>query len=241
MNTNRIFALVTVVIVAAVLVLGWILGVSPLLAQAAAADEQRTAVEQTNQVETAKLTQMKEQYDRLDEIEVELAKLRVSMPAESDTDFTYRLLSLIQASTGATVNSIQTGEALPYGVATGAEVAVEPSETPTGTPSGLYTIPVTITFDKVPGYQVMAYASEMQNGPRLFLVTSITGDGEDSSTIEAYMFVMHDPNAPRGAAELAYSGVLPTPKAAGKVEPEPVPEPTPTPGETGTPTPTPTP
>jgi hypothetical protein len=241
MNTNRIFGLVTVVIVAAVLVLGWILGLSPLLAQAAAADEQRVTVEQTNQAETAKLTEMKAQYDRLDEIELELAKLRISMPAEADTDFTYRLLAQIQAASGATVNSIQTGEALPYGVATGAEVAVAPSEPEVATPSGLYTIPITITFDKVPASQVMSYASQMQNGPRLFLVTSITGDGAGSSTIEAYMFVMHDPTAPRGAAEEAYSGILPTPKATGKVDVEPTPEPTETPEETATPTPTPTP
>jgi hypothetical protein len=241
MNTNRIFGLVTVLLVAAVLVLGWILGVSPLLTQAAAADEERVTVEQANLVETARLTEMKAQYDRLDEIELELAKLRISMPAESDTDFTYRLLSEIQSASGATVNSIQTGEALPYGVATGSEVAVEPSDPQAGTPSGLYTIPVTVTFDKVPASNVMAYASLMQNGPRLFLVTSISGDGKESSTITAFMFVMHDPTAPRGAAEEAYSGVLPTPKAAGKVVVEPTPEPTPTPGETATPTPTPTP
>jgi len=241
MNANRIFGLVTVVIVAAVLVLGWILGVSPLLAPAAAADEQRAVVEQTNRAETAKLTQMREQYDRLDEIELDLAKLRISMPAESDTDFTYRLLSLFQSATGATVNSIQVGEALPYGAATGSEVAVEPSEPETATPDRLYTIPVTITFDKIPAYQVMNFVSSMQNGPRLFLVTSVSGDGEDSSTITAFMFVMYDPTAPRGAAEEAYSGVLPTPKTAGKVVVEPTPSPTPTPGETGEPTPTPTP
>lgn len=241
MNANRIFGLVTVLIVAAVLVLGWILGVSPLLTRAATADEERVAVEQTNQQETAKLTQMKAQFDRLDEIEVELAKLRISMPAESDTDFTYRLLSQIQSASGATVNSIQTGEALPYGVATGTAVAAVPSEPQVATPSALYTIPVTITFDKVPASNVMTFASLMQNGPRLFLVTSITGDGEDSSTITAYMFVMHDPNAPRGAAELAYSGVLPTPKVSAKVEVEPTPEPTAAPEESATPTPTPTP
>lgn len=241
MNTNRIFGLVTVALVAAVLVLGWMLGVSPQLAQATAADEQRVAVEETNRVETAKLTEMKAQYDRLDEIELDLAKLRISMPAESDTDFTYRLLSLIQSASGATVNSIQTGEALPYGVATGAEVAVEPSEPETVAPKRLYTIPVTITFDKVPASNVMTFASLMQNGDRLFLVTAITGDGGDASTITAFMFVMYDPDAPRGAAELAYSGVLPTPKAAGKVVVEPTPEPTATPGETATPTPTPTP
>jgi hypothetical protein len=241
MNMNRIFGLATVLIVGAVLVLGWVLGLSPLLAQAASADEQRVAVEQTNQAETAKLTQMKAQFDRLDEIEVELAKLRISMPAEVDFDFTYRLLSAYQSQTGATVNSIQTGEALPYGVATGAEVATT-AETPNVVaPSGFYTVPVTITFDQVPAAQVLRYASAMQNGPRLFLLTSITGDGGGSSAITAFMFVMYDPDAPRGAAELAYSGVLPSAKAAGKVIVEPTPEPTPTPGDTATPTPTPTP
>lgn len=241
MNSNRIFALATVLIIGAVLVLGWTLGLSPLLAQAAAADEQRVVVEQTNQAETAKLTQMKAQFDRLDEIEVELAKLRISMPAEVDFDFIYGLLSTYQSGTGATVNSIQTGEALPYGVAVGAEVPAT-TETPTVVaPSGFYTVPITITFDQVPAATVLAYASAMQNGPRLFLVTSVAGDGAGSSSITAFMFVMYDPDAPRGAAEQAYSGVLPTSKASGKVVVEPTPEPTPTPGETSEPTPTPTP
>jgi hypothetical protein len=240
MNANRIFGLVTVLIVGAVLVLGWMLGVSPLLAQAAAADEQRVGVEQTNLAETAKLTQMKAQFDRLDEIEVELAKLRISMPAEVDFDFTYGLLSNYQSGTGATVNSIQTGEALPYGAATGAEVATAATPTVVA-PSGFYTVPITITFDQVPVDRVLAYASAMQNGPRLFLVTSVMGEGGASSSITAFMFVMYDPDAPRGAAEEAYSGVLLTPKAAGKAVVVPTPEPTSTPGATPTPTPTPTP
>jgi hypothetical protein len=242
-NSNRIFGLATILIVGAVLVLGWVLGVSPLLAQAATADEQRMEVELTNLTETAKLTQMKAQYDRLDEIEHELAQLRISMPAEVDLDFVYGLLSGIQSGTGASVNSIQTGEALPYGAATGSEVATAVAAPTVPAPSGFYTVPITITFDKVPTDRVMAYASAMQNGPRLFLVTSVTADGAESSSITAFMFVMHDPTAPRGAAELALAGLLPVPKESEKAvtTPEPTPTTTPIPGETGAPTPTPTP
>jgi len=241
MNANRIFGLATVLVVGAVLVLGWMLAVSPLLTQASAADEQRLSVELTNQAEIAKLTQMKAQFDRLDEIEDELAQLRISMPAEVDFDFTYRLLSSYQSITGATVNSIQTGEALPYGAATGTEVAATTPPPSIAAPSGFFTVPITISFDGVPVDRVLAYVSAMQNGPRLFLVTSIAGDGATSSSVTAFRFVMYDPDAPRGAAEAAYSGALPTPKTAGKVVVEPTPEPTPAPGETPTPTPTPTP
>jgi hypothetical protein len=243
MNANRIFGLATVLIVGAVLVLGWILGVSPLLTQAAAADAQRAEVELTNQMETAKLTQMKAEFDRLDEIEEDLAKLRISMPAEVDFDFVYRLLSTYQSGSGAFVNTIQTGEALPYGVATGTEVATATTAPPVAAPSGFYTVPITITFDKVPATQVMAFASAMQNGPRLFLVTAVAADGAGSSSITAFMFVMRDEDAPRGAAELALAGLLPGPKASDKAITPVEPTPEPTPGETGeaTPTPTPTP
>lgn len=247
MNARRIWILVGAVVAVGVLVLGWVLGVSPLLTQADAADAERATVDQVNAVELAKLAQMKEQYEGIDDLRIDLAKLRVSLPAEADTDFVYALLNSVQGTTGAAVESITTGQAVPYGSG-GEELppaepttdSAEAGSAPATVPS-LYTVPVTITFQGVTADQVLSFVSLMQTGPRLFLVTSVSGDGAGSSTIVAYMFVLYDENAPRGGAAQAYSGVLPTPKASGKGVVEPTPEPSAEPDETATPTPTPTP
>lgn len=248
MNASRIWTIVGVIVAAGVLVLGWALGVSPLLAQAAAADTERATVEQLNAGELAELARMKEQYEQIGDLRIELAQLRVSVPAETDTDFVYALLNNVQAATGTPVQSVTTGQAVPYGAGTDAPVEAPATgseggsaatpDAPAVVPS-LYTVPVTLTFQDAPVENVLAFVSQLQNGPRLFLVTSVTGNGSGSSTVTAFMFVLYDETAPRGAAAQAYAGVLPTTKASGKVVVEPSPEPTP--GETATPTPTPTP
>jgi hypothetical protein len=250
-NANRIFALVTVLVIAAVFGLGWFLGVAPLLAQAALADAERSTVEQNNLAETAKLEQMRAVHERLGELETELADLRISIPAEVDSDFIYTLFADIQANSGAVVKTIATSEAVPYGTVTaGGEAAVPapvpaPTDgsTPTATPSApaeFYTVPLTFTFDTQPVAAVYAFAEGLQTSPRLFLVTSVVADSTTSSTVTAYMFVMRDDDAPRAAAYLSLNGLL-TAKTAGKVAVAPTPESSPTPEESGEPTPTPTP
>lgn len=240
MNSKRIWTIAGVLVVVAVLVLGWVIGVSPFLAQASVADTEREGVEAVNDVELAKLEQMKELYAEIDDLRVDLALLRVSVPGEADTDFLYSLLAGIQTGSGANVATIATGEAVPYGAAGAAAATASTTPAAAAVPS-LYTVPVTVTFDGVEAAKVLAFADAMQSSPRLFLVTGVTGDGAQSSTITAYMFVLYDANSPRGAAAEAYAGMLPSPKVTGKT-PAPVVEPTaePTPGATGAPTPTPT-
>lgn len=248
MNSKRIWTLIGALVAGAVLVLGWFVGLSPLLSQAATADAEREEVEQVNATELAKLEQMKAQYSKIGSLRVSLANLRVSLPAEADTDFVYGLLGGIQGSTGANVATITTGEAVPYGAADASATAESASGAVSSVPS-LYTVPLTVTFDSVETAKVLAFADAMQSSPRLFLVTGVTGDGAGSSTITAYMFVLYDENAPRGAAAQAYAGSVP---GVTKSKPAAVPEPqvteSPAPeddeegeGEDPTPTPTPTP
>jgi hypothetical protein len=262
MNANRIFALVTALVIAAVLGLGWLLGLSPLLAAAAQADQDRIAVEQTNLAQQATLASMKADFDRLDEIEGDLQALRVAIPNEVDSDWIYWYLDGIQRGTGAFVESITIGAAAPYGQTAEAAEAPAADAAPTSGVAqfeGLYTVPVTITFVKdVLAPDIVAFAGSMQHGPRIFLVTAITrpasSDGT-AGTITAYMFVMADrddtPGASAGSHDDALAGYsVPPVKLWGSQDPDAedsAPSPTPTPEETetpdpsGSPTPTPTP
>lgn len=260
MNANRIFAMATALVIAAVLGLGWLLGVSPLLAAADQADQERITVEQTNLAQQTTLAAMKAEFDRLDEIEDQLQALRVAIPNEVDSDTIYAYLAGIQNGTAAFVESITTGEAAPYGQTS--ETSQAPpgeGEAPSGVAQfeGLYTVPVTITFVKgVSVAEIIAFAGAMQNGPRIFLVTAITrpasSDGS-SGTITAYMFVLADrddsPGASAGALDEALAGYpIPVIKRWGpqgsdaeEATAPPTPEETAAPTPSGTPTPTPTP
>ena len=266
--TNRIWAIGAAIVIVGILGLGYLLGVSPLLSQAAAADAQRTSVEQSNQAQLALLAQMKGDYDRLDELTEQVGALRLSIPGEVDSDVIFSYLGGIQVGTGAPVDSILIGEAQTYGMPTATDgttapatteapaatdAAADPAAPPATVPgvADLYTVPVTITFQAgTPASQVLAFAGAMQNGPRLFLVTSIAREAssEASATITAFMFVIADADDTPGAAgdaldEALKNFAIPTvglwPQKTGAT-PEPTESATPEPTDSATPAPTPT-
>jgi hypothetical protein len=248
MNTNRIFAIVTAVAIAAILGLGWFIGLSPLLASAAQADQERIVVEQTNQAQQATLANMKADFERLDEIEAELKALRVAIPSEVDSDVIYAYLARIQGGASARVETINTGEAVPYGASTDDPDAVPTEEGTTAGVAqfeGLYTVPITITFFKGTSVtDAIAFAGAMQNGPRIFVVTAITrpasSDGS-AGTITAYMFVMAErdetPGSSAGDHDPSLDKYTRGPIGRWGSDGEVLPEPTSTPGETETPAP----
>ncbi|MEO8529353.1 MAG: hypothetical protein ABI435_09750 [Pseudolysinimonas sp.] len=259
MNPNRIWAIGTVLVIGAVLGLGWLLGVSPLLAQTADAATQRAGIEQSNVAQEAVLAQMKADYSHLDELQNQLAVEKLSIPSEVDSDAIYAYLAGIQAGGLAPIDSITTGEAQLYGGAGAENAPASDTATPTAgvaTIDGLYTVPVTVTFTKeATAAQILGFAWAMQNGPRLFVVSSIarsTSSGskvESTATITASMFVMSDPDSTPGSSAGVYEDLIlqqplpefkPWPASKDGTGATPNPTGTPTPGATPTPTPTPT-
>ena len=71
MNANRIFAIGTAIAIAAILGLAWLVGLSPLLAAAALADQDRVVVEQNNAAQQARLANMKSDFDTFNRIYAE--------------------------------------------------------------------------------------------------------------------------------------------------------------------------
>jgi type II secretory pathway pseudopilin PulG len=249
-NTNRIWALGTVIAIVAVLALGYLLGVQPMLNRLDAAKAETVTTQANNAAQEATLAVMKGQYENLDELRDELEVLRISIPGTLDSDFVYQLFAGYSTIAGATIDSITLGEAQLYGVTSEGSPTVEGVEPV----ANLYTIPVTIGIrgeDAAPG---LAFVAAMQRGPRLFLVTSYSaGGGEEGSggevgTITGYMFVLADPAAtPEDAANALLDHPLDPEqftKPLGGPRPTPTPTPTPTdsetpdPSESATPTPT---
>jgi hypothetical protein len=261
--TNRIWALATLLVIAAVVILGWLLGVSPLLNAAAAADADRVTVEQNNQAQTVALAQMKADFERLDELQTQIDSLKLSIPNEVDSDYLYSYLSGLDAL--SIIDDVNTGEAQVYGIATPADgsatVAPATTDPATGDPAAvpatvpgvenLYTVPVTITFRKgVTGDLILAYAGLLQNGPRIFVITKIGREVgvETSGTITAYMFVISAPDDSPGSTFGEYVDLLKNvkpmvikPWGPDGTAPLPTPTESATPDPSGTETPTPTP
>ena len=149
MNAQRLWALVTAIVVVAVLGMGWLLGVSPLLAAASDADDQREAAEATNVAQAATLVELRAKFENVEEYRIELDALRETIPASSDIEAFYAQMSQTADDVEVTITTLTAGEPQLYGtgadgapivVAEGAQVA---APAPTGRAAeALYVIPV---------------------------------------------------------------------------------------------------
>jgi hypothetical protein len=114
-NSPRFWYLVGAVLAAGILVLGWFIGAAPLIAQAAASSTNRLIVAQQNDAQRAALASMKGQYENLDQLKSEMARLQLSVPGtDSSDDFIDRVQALA-GKYDISIKNITAGEAQPYG------------------------------------------------------------------------------------------------------------------------------
>ncbi|MHC5797731.1 hypothetical protein ACVXZ4_16400 [Lacisediminihabitans sp. FW035] len=194
MNRDRLLTLAIVGAIALVGVLGWLVGVSPILSQVASADEERANVTSTNDLNAMKLIALKKQFENIGETQTELDKLRGSIPATADMPVFLRTIKEYGDAQGITLKSVEVSGVSAYVAPAAAAPVVTPgaaatTPTPTPTPStpaagttapvvpaapsnGLYVVPIKVSVSGTYA-QVMAFAGAIQAGPRLFLVTSL--------------------------------------------------------------------
>jgi len=201
MNTNRLWVIGSVLAMAVILVLGWIVGVQPQLATAASATIQRVTVEQTNARYGAVLAKLKAEHDKLPELRQQLAALTSSVPADAQSAGFVKELNGVAAEKSVIIRSLTFSDAVAYKppVAPAAPVASadstatpSPSPSPTPAPAAPATpaAPPTMTnalitptnFFASPVQvgvrgslaQVLDFLEGAQKGQRLFLVTSLS-------------------------------------------------------------------
>jgi Tfp pilus assembly protein PilO len=192
MNRDRVLTLGIIGAIAVVVVLGWVVGVSPILGQVAAANEERASVASINDTNVTKLAAIKKQFENIGDTQAKLDALRGSIPADADMAEFLRTIKTYGDAQGIQLTSVEVSGVSAY-VAPAVETPVpaapasasptpSPSATPSGTTapavtpaaptSGLLVIPIKIsvtgTYD-----QVMAFSGAMQSGPRLFLVSTL--------------------------------------------------------------------
>lgn len=240
----RIWTFATIFIMIIVVALGWFLGASPKLADAARFDTERRSVQAQNDLARATIEQLQADFENIDELREELGALRNEFPTDAEFDAAIEELLTGLLSRGLSLQNIAINEPAPTSAATleeGVE-APEPEIDGDGVlPAGsLLRITVSVTVNG-PLSAVLAYIDDLQRSTRFSIIpTASFGDAAgESGGATTFTMIMY-----------AVSGDDLT--AIEPTEPEPAPEPSPTPAPSdsaspgtvdpsATPTPIPTP
>ncbi|MCS6561658.1 MULTISPECIES: hypothetical protein [Curtobacterium] len=207
MTRNRLNMLLAVVAMVVVALAGFFLGVQPHLAQAASDRTDQVSVDATNRTTAAELARLKDRAKSLPAMKAELAELSASVPSSANMSSFYGAVDSVAARAGVKVSAITTSDAVAYTApvpATTAAGTEDPSASatdeatpePTATPTGSATAPVTdpaisaANFSAIPVSvsvdgsfdQALSFVGGLQDGARLFLVTTVSSSVSQDST-----------------------------------------------------------
>lgn len=210
MNRQRLWVIGSVVLTIAILVLGWFLAISPVLGAAATANSQRADVDAENVKQEQVLAQLKLDFENIDELRAERAKLELAIPSDESLDLFLDELSSLAGASGVTVVTVAGATPSPFVAREGLEVSLVDG-------TNLLSLPVTLTVTGS-SQQVFDFLSRLQQAERLFVPdalglavvtgTSTTGaDGKPvpssgtviTASIAGLAYVLLDPARPAGA------------------------------------------
>ncbi|WP_412162224.1 hypothetical protein [Curtobacterium flaccumfaciens] len=207
MTRNRLNMLLAVVAMVVVALAGFFLGVQPHLAQAASDRTDQVSVDATNRTTAAELARLKDRAKSLPAMKAELAELTTSVPSSANMSSFYGAVDGVAARAGVKVSAITTSDALAYTAPVAASTAAgtedssasapgEATPEPTAASTGGATAPVTdpaisaANFSAIPVSvsvdgsfdQALSFVGGMQDGARLFLVTTVSSSISQDST-----------------------------------------------------------
>jgi Tfp pilus assembly protein PilO len=191
-KNNRVWIVGTAVVSLAILVLGYLLGVAPKIAEAGAADAQTAQVGAANRVKVVELANLKKQFDLIEEIKASLAELQVSIPTTPEYSTWTRDLNRyadesktnLYGATTSTLIGASTEISAPSTGGAGGAVAATPAPAASGAPSAgpsdaapttgetFNAVPITITV-RGSYAQVTDFIRILQAGNRLVLIVSM--------------------------------------------------------------------
>jgi Tfp pilus assembly protein PilO len=179
---NRIWAIGTGVLVAIILLAGWIFGIGPQLSLVASTNAKRASVEAQNSQSQAQLIRLRKEYLNIDSLQVQLDGLKTSVPTAAAMPTFVSELNYLASINQVTVKSFSVSEARPYSpaaptIAGSSGKAPSPNITnPKITTTNFVLIPV--QFSVSGDYaQVLNFVHDIQNGQRLFLVSTFSSAG----------------------------------------------------------------
>lgn len=201
MTRNRLNMLLAVVAMVVVALAGFFLGVQPHLAQAASDRTDQVTVDATNRTTAAELARLKERAESLPKLKAELAALTASVPSSASMSSFYGAVDSVAAKAGVKVSAITTSDAVAYTApAAATDAAAEATDGATAEPAteaadgatapltdpaisaaNFSAIPVSVSVDGSFD-QALSFVGGMQDGARLFLVTTVSSSVSQDST-----------------------------------------------------------
>ena len=239
MNIDRIWIVGISGAILIVGVLGWLLGVSPVMAQVNTANDTRTSITAANQASEVKIAVLKRQFSNVGKLQTQLDELRGSISGEPDlasflreidTLTNHYQVSLTNVSVSAPEKYVPVVAAAPAITGTGTGSASSPSPSPSASagaaptstavensgPGGrLLLIPVKVDF-KGSYDSIMKLVGALQTGDRLYLVTDLmvkasatTGSTEFTANVTGNVFAL--PSIVLSTATPVPTATTPTP------------------------------
>jgi len=218
MSINKIWSAGAAIVIVAILALGWFAGVSPKLQESAASKLELESVESQNSLQEINLAKITSDFAKIDSLKAELATLRGALPAGDDLSTFIGELHALEAASGVVLSSIGATEGVPFvpapapveeeeaeGEADAAETA-EPAAP--AIPEGQFIVIGMDLSVKGSHEQVLAFVDALQNGNRLFLVSNLNVQLDETTQqftggITGFVYVLLDPVAEAAKAEAA--------------------------------------
>jgi Tfp pilus assembly protein PilO len=180
-NTNtRLWIIGSMLLVVAILAMGWFLGVAPKLAEAATAGKQQATAEAQNVVHESEIAVIKKQFDQLPALKSQLAVLRAAVPAGNGMSAFLDELHALEQQNQVSLTDFKAGDGQPYTPVKSTVSAVSTTN-PLITPQNFVAIPVSVTVSG-DNANLMRFVDGVQNGGRLVLVTSLKLDQDKAAT-----------------------------------------------------------
>lgn len=111
MNLTRLWAIISVVLMAVIAAGGYFLGVSPQLERASVANEQAEQVRSTNELQRLALAELQALAEQQPQLEAQLAEGRRAIPASAAFPALLQELSELSAAAGVTLTSFSAASA----------------------------------------------------------------------------------------------------------------------------------
>lgn len=220
MNTNRIWMIGTGIAIVAVVIVGWFLGISPVVQQSHNARSEQASLALSNGTSEARVAALKKKFANISELEASLDSLTESVPIEANIPVFLREVNDLTASSGVTLGTVSIGDAQSYVPPVTANATsrtdtatASPSPSPsasasassgetavvtpvvTGAAARLVQVPVTVSVSGDYS-KVMTFLGGVQNGSRLYFVNTVNvvQAGDDSTeftgTIAGFVYVL---------------------------------------------------
>lgn len=185
-----------------VFAVGWMIGLQPQLTKISTANQNREIVVAKNVKDEILLAKLKSDFQNIDVMKMDLARLRSSVPAQAEISAFVSELNFLANNQEVTVKSISVSDAKPYTPNSGAaeadggdinKVFTDPKIT------SLNFIVVPVQFSVAGKYSnVLQFLRSVQTGERLFLISNFgsTGSTESGatgrvdSTVGGYIYVL---------------------------------------------------